>query len=102
VSLDPDTRRVIVGPREALAKPIIWVREVNWLTQESTFDNGLKAAVKIRSTQDPIPATIYRQGPNLAEVHFETPEYGVANGQACVFFEGSRVLGGGWITPKPI
>lgn len=98
ISVDANTRRVTVGPKEALAKKTIWVREVNWLSDPRAFDDGLKAAVKIRSTQDPIPATIYRRDENLAEVQFETPEYGVANGQACVFFDGTRVLGGGWIT----
>jgi tRNA-specific 2-thiouridylase len=101
VSVDPTTRQVTVGPREALAKSSVWVREVNWLSDGSIFDNGLKATVKIRSTQDPIPATIYRRGENLAEVQFENSEYGVANGQACVFFKGTQVLGGGWITAEP-
>jgi len=98
VSLDPESRRVTIGPHEALAKPSIWVREVNWLCDETPFEDGLKACVKIRSTQDPIPATIFRRGPNGAEIQFEAPEYGVANGQACVFFNGTQVLGGGWIT----
>jgi len=98
VSLDPETHRVTVGPKEALAKPTIWVQDVNWLVDPSSFQKGLKAAVKIRSTQEPIVATIYQHDSNLAEVQFATPEYGVANGQACVFFEGTQVLGGGWIT----
>ena len=101
IQLDPEARRVIVGPHEALAKPNIWVRDVNWLTDTASFKEGLKASVKIRSTQGPAAATIYQRGPNLAEVQFESPEYGVANGQACVFFEGTRVLGGGWITSEP-
>lgn len=102
ISLDPDTRRVMVGPREALAKPRIWVRDVNWLCNSEAFQKGRRASVKIRSTQDPIIATIYCRGHNLAEVEFETPEYGVANGQACVFFTGTQVLGGGWITKAPL
>ncbi|MDF3034126.1 MAG: thiouridylase [Alphaproteobacteria bacterium] len=102
VSLDPETHRVTVGPREALAKSSIWVREVNWLSDEAAFESGLKASVKVRSTQGPIEATVYHRGGNLAEVYFETPEYGIANGQACVFFKGTQVLGGGWITTAPV
>jgi tRNA-specific 2-thiouridylase len=102
VSLDPETHRVTVGPREALAKSSIWVREVNWLSDEAAFESGLKASVKVRSTQGPIEATVYHRGRNLAEVYFETPEYGIANGQACVFFKGTQVLGGGWITTAPV
>jgi tRNA-specific 2-thiouridylase len=100
ISIDPDSRRVTVGPKEALAKSSVWVKDVNWLEDPSSFGEGVRAAVKIRSTQDPIPATIYSRGLR-AEVQFDTPEYGVANGQACVFFEGTRVLGGGWINNHP-
>ena len=31
-------------------------------------------------------------------MELETPEQGVAPGQACVVYDGARVLGGGWIT----
>jgi tRNA-specific 2-thiouridylase len=102
ISLDPETHRVTVGPRKALAKSGIWVRDVNWLSDETLFENGFKASVKIRSTQAPMEAAVFRREENLAEVYFETPEYGVANGQACVFFKDSHVLGGGWITSAPI
>lgn len=98
VSLDPETRRVTVGPREALAKTGIRVRDVNWLSDESIFEGGFGASIKIRSSQNPVKATVYRRDKNFAEVYFEAPEYGVASGQACVFFEGTQVLGGGWIT----
>lgn len=97
IRLDPENRRVVVGPREALAKQGVWVRDVNWLMDAPSLEGGLKASVKIRSTQGPMRATIYCRGPALAEVVLDTPEYGVSNGQACVFFEGTRVLGGGWI-----
>jgi tRNA-specific 2-thiouridylase len=30
-------------------------------------------------------------------VTLDAPQFGVAPGQACVFYSGSRVLGGGWI-----
>lgn len=97
VRLDPLTRRVTVGPREALAKTSIWVRQINWLSDLELFEKGFRASVKIRSTQAPLLATIYCRTPGLAEVQLEVPEYGVANGQACVFYEGTRVMGGGWI-----
>ena len=101
IRLDPQARRVTVGPREALAKSALWVRDVNWLQDAETFDDGLEVGVKIRSTQNPLPATVYLRGANLAQVVLDTPEYGVANGQACVFYEGSQILGGGWICDKP-
>lgn len=98
VRLEPDAHRVIVGPREALAKEKLWVKDVNWLEDSSQFAQGLSVVVKIRSTHQGLPATVYQRGPTSAEVILHEPEYGVANGQACVFFDGSRVLGGGWIS----
>lgn len=100
IRLDPGKRQVVVGSREALAVTGIGVRDVNWLINPILFEGGLKACVKVRSTQGALPATIYRRSPHTAEVVFETPEYGIANGQACVFFQGSQVLGGGWITSR--
>ncbi|MCC5974187.1 MAG: tRNA 2-thiouridine(34) synthase MnmA, partial [Rubellimicrobium sp.] len=56
--------------------------------------------VKVRSTRPPVPAVLRPAGPDRAEVELLVAEEGIAPGQACVFYapEGSRVLGGGWIT----
>lgn len=99
VKLDADARRVIVGPREALATRTVPVQTVNWLG-DGPFENGPhEALVKVRSTRPPVAATIYPR-PGGAEVALAGAEEGVAPGQACVFYglDGSRVLGGGWIT----
>jgi len=53
--------------------------------------------VKFRSSMKPVPARIVRKG-NEAEITLESPQYGISPGQACVFYSGSRVLGGGWIS----
>ena len=49
-------------------------------------------AAKVRSLARPVPARLEGE-----RVIFETPEYGVAPGQAAVLYTGDRVLGGGWI-----
>lgn len=97
IRLDPDLKQVIVGPKEALAKTSIWVKEVNWLTNPQDFKQGRDALVKVRSTHQGINARIVAHEGNRAEVFFMDPEYGISSGQACVFYEGSQVLGGGWI-----
>ncbi|MDQ2092871.1 tRNA 2-thiouridine(34) synthase MnmA [Rhodalgimonas zhirmunskyi] len=100
VKLDVDNRRVIVGPKEALATRIIPVREVNWLGDGQFQDQSAREiAVKVRSTRPPRPAILRPTGPDTAEVELLTPEEGVSPGQACVFYENetSRILGGGWI-----
>ncbi|MCX8507408.1 MAG: tRNA 2-thiouridine(34) synthase MnmA, partial [Rhodobacteraceae bacterium] len=100
VKLDPDSRRVIVGPKEALATRTIPVREVNWLG-DGTFDSTEErhVAIKIRSTRPPRPAVIRPVSAHEAMVELLDPEDGVSPGQACVFYEpdSSRILGGGWI-----
>ena len=100
VKLDPQTRRVIVGPKTALSTRIIPVREINWLG-DAAFDSRPEwhLKVKVRSTRPPREAILRPTGPTTAEVELLSPEDGVSAGQACVFYapEGSRIFGGGWI-----
>ena len=101
VKLDPEARRVIVGPREALATRHVPISEINWIGGGVFADapeEGWEARVKVRSTRPPIDARIHPTGSG-ATVELLSPEEGVAPGQACVFYaaEGERVLGGGWI-----
>ncbi|MBN9063999.1 MAG: tRNA 2-thiouridine(34) synthase MnmA [Rhizobiales bacterium 65-9] len=102
VKLDPATRRVIVGPRDALATRILRLRDVNWLGDQPLADQtGDRAiAVRVRSTRPPAPALL-RFDDGAAIVELAADEIGVARGQACVFYDncedGARVLGGGVI-----
>ncbi len=88
VRLDPAAKRVIVGPRAALAVAAARIEGVNWLGEES--DGPM--TVKVRSLAKPVPARL-----DGDRVVFAAPEYGVAPGQAAVLYAGDRVLGGGWI-----
>ncbi|MGB3178631.1 MAG: tRNA 2-thiouridine(34) synthase MnmA [Albidovulum sp.] len=100
VKLDPDLRRVIVGPKEALMTRVVPVREINWLGNGAFNDmNERQVLVRIRSTRPPKPAVIRPLSATEAEVELLDPEDGVSPGQACVFYEAdsSRILGGGWI-----
>jgi tRNA-specific 2-thiouridylase len=87
-------REVVVGPKAALACGEIRLREVNWLGARS--EGALAVTVKIRSMSSPAGARILHDE-DEAIVAFDTPQFGVAPGQACVVYRGSRVLGGGWI-----
>jgi tRNA-specific 2-thiouridylase len=101
VRLDAEARRVVVGPRSALATRTLMVSEVNWLGDapfEHAPDGGWDVEAKVRSTRPSSPARVRPTGPGRAEVTLAAAEEGVAPGQACVFYDGSRVLGGGWIS----
>jgi tRNA-specific 2-thiouridylase len=100
VALDAAGARVIVGPRSALARTRVKLREVNWIGDGELEDapaSGLSIAARVRSTRPPAPALLLPTG----EVEFVEAESGVSPGQACVFYESldprARVLGGGFI-----
>jgi len=97
VRLEPETRRVVVGPRSALLGDRLMVRDVNWLGGGDMPADGIVATVKLRSTQAPVAATVAGRPGDRAEVVLAEPQAGIAAGQACVFYDGDRVLGGGWI-----
>lgn len=103
VRLEPDSRRVVVGPRAALATPDILLDQVNWLGGARLSDGPAKVLVKIRNTMAPVPAAVEATPLGDVAVRFEQPQHGVSPGQACVFYDpadASRVLGGGWIAPR--
>jgi tRNA-specific 2-thiouridylase len=88
IRLDAATQRVIVGPRAALAVPAARIIDANWLC-----DIGNRSVMaKVRSMSRPVPARLDGEW-----LRFDTPEYGVAPGQAAVLYDGDRVLGGAWI-----
>lgn len=91
VRLDAATKQVVVGPRRALAVSGARIVEANWLARVE----GRPLLAKVRSMAKPVPARV--EGDRLL---FAAPEYGVAPGQAAVFYAAdneTRVLGGGWI-----
>jgi tRNA-uridine 2-sulfurtransferase len=103
VELDSAKARVVVGPRAALATRSIGLNEVNWIGDNSWNEvpsEGIKIAVRVRSTRPPAPALLRRKG-QRAEVELLSSEEGVSPGQACVFYDSTepraQVLGGGLI-----
>jgi len=101
VKLDAANRRVIVGPKSALATRLLLLREVNWLGDGplEALDGPMDILTKVRSTAAPVAARLMATSAVTAEVELAAGEDGVAPGQACVFYsrDGQRVLGGGFI-----
>ncbi|NJM49913.1 MAG: tRNA 2-thiouridine(34) synthase MnmA [Sphingomonadales bacterium] len=88
IRLDAEKRQVIVGPRTALAVKAARIADGNWLGDVQ----GRPLLAKVRSMAKPVAA--HMEGEWL---RFDIAEQGVAPGQAAVFYDGDRVLGGGWI-----
>jgi tRNA-specific 2-thiouridylase len=90
--IEPATRRIVIGPRQAAARDIL-LRDMNWLIDEPVAP--LRARVKLRAGDTPRLVEI-RPGETGAILHLDDPAL-AAPGQAAVFYEGSRILGGGFI-----
>ena len=88
--IEPGTRRIVVGPRGA-AGPRGRLRDVNWLIDPPA--GALRATAKLRARDGLHPAAITRDGAG-ALVTLDEPAI-AAPGQAAVFYDGSRILGGG-------
>ena len=99
--IEPETRRVVVGPRAALARSEIRLGGLNWLAGARPPAGPMAVQAKIRSMRPPAPATLHAAAGSAATVALDVPERGVAPGQACVLYDGERVLGGGWIRRPP-
>jgi tRNA-uridine 2-sulfurtransferase len=72
------------------------VHQVNWISHVAS-DEPMRAAVKIRHKHVPAEATVIPVGRDAARVMFDTPQRAITSGQGAVFYDGERVLGGGWI-----
>jgi tRNA-specific 2-thiouridylase len=104
VGLDAAGRRVIVGPKEALATRAIGLRDLNWLGDAPlAVGDTMECFARVRSTRPPRAAvlTMTADGP---EIELMDGEEGVAPGQACVLYDAAqgpaRVLGGGFIRKR--
>ncbi len=96
--LDAAAKRVVVGPREALGQRRVLLREMNWLAAKP--ESEMRVQVKLRSAQPPQAATLSLDaGGGVALL--DEPALAVAPGQACVVYDGTRVLGGGTIMRAP-
>lgn len=89
-SIEPGTKRIIVGPRGTQSR-LVKLRDVNWLATPGE----LRAGVKLRARDNLRPATIRPDGQG-AVLELDEPAI-AAPGQAAVFYESSRILGGGFI-----
>ncbi len=104
VYLDARSRRVIVGPKEALETHRVYLRDVNWLGDEAleaaASGEGFACYAKVRSTRAPAPAVLHRDASGIY-VDLTIGEAGIAPGQACALYsapgDDARVYGGGFI-----
>lgn len=95
VRIDAESRRVVVGTREELARRELTAGRTNWLVDPPS--GRFRCVAKIRYNTPAAPASAQCLARERFQVWFDEPCLGVAPGQAVVCYQGQRVLGGGWI-----
>lgn len=97
VKIIPETRQVVVGDKEDLQRKKVYLKEINWLSDVPMHLYNKPIGVKIRSSNVPMNAWVKFSNPEDQYIELGDSEYGISPGQACVMYDGTRVLGGGWI-----
>jgi tRNA-specific 2-thiouridylase len=92
LSIDAQKNQITVGTREDLACNYVELENLNMFNDEREFD----AFVKLRYRTKSVPCHVSIDG-DIAKVTLKESVFGVACGQAAVFYEGNKLLGGGWI-----
>jgi tRNA-specific 2-thiouridylase len=96
VALRPETREVVVGPREALLGTQLSASGVNWLV-DTPPRAGDEVQVRIRHRAPLAPAVIDTNSGGTVSVTLHSPASAITPGQSAVLYDGTRVLGGGFI-----
>jgi len=94
--LEPETRRVVVGPRSALGVREAGLDDVRWTAIEPGVA-PLDVDVCLRYRAAPVRAMIESKEGRSARLRFDRPASPVTPGQSAVIYDGDVVLGGGRI-----
>jgi tRNA-specific 2-thiouridylase len=96
LKLEPETRTVVVGPREALERTTLTASDVNWMSC-SAPDTWTPVHAQIRHRHQAAPGRVRALPDGGAELEFDQPQSAISPGQAVVFYDDDIVVGGGWI-----
>ena len=106
VGINAAKHEVVVGGKDLLECPMVQINEVNWLAGAMP-EEGKAVLARLRNTAPAMPARITawpEGGHGVAELTLDTPQYGIAAGQAAAIYDAENpeiLLGGGWITAAP-
>jgi tRNA-specific 2-thiouridylase len=98
VEIQPETNRVVLGHQKELFSAGLRATGVNWLIDPPGGDLTARAVIRYRHPG--VEAHLLLASPTAVQVMFATPQSAVAPGQAVAFYQGDRLLGGGWIEER--
>lgn len=95
IKIEPESKRVVIGTRDDLARKTLEANRCNWLIDNPGSE--IRCQAQIRYQHKEADCTVEILDEDRFRVTFDDPEYGVAPGQAVVLYIEDRVIGGGWI-----
>jgi len=98
VKIEPKENIVFVGEEKFLQNRKFKIRDLNWLANDIDISQKISVKVRLRSNHEEENATIKIGENGEVEVEMNSLTRAITPGQACVIYQDSRVLGGGWIT----
>ena len=96
LELRPDRNEVVVGEKTDLKTESCLIGDVIWNAIEKPFSD-MECMVKFRYQAKEVEAVLTPLDAERVRCRFLKPQYTITPGQAAVFYEGDKVLGGGWI-----
>jgi len=99
IDIVPRENLVVVGTQEEVLGRTCEVENINWLAPVQGT-GSLRVSVKIRSHHQKAEGDLEMVSGSRARVRFHELQDAITPGQACVFYDGDRVLGGGWIADR--
>ena len=97
VRIEPDSRQVVIGPKESLEQEGLFADQANWLIDPNDVPEHVSVQIRYNGLPKSGTISIDADDRDRFRVRFDEPQLAVAPGQAAVVYEGTRVLGGGWI-----
>jgi tRNA-specific 2-thiouridylase len=98
LEISPERNRVVVGAADELLAAGLGAERAHWIGEPP--DGELEATVRIRARHDGVACRVHPGAAGRLEIEFAEPQRGVAPGQAAVLYDGTRVLGGAWISGR--
>ena len=92
LEIRPETNQIVVGKREELECRSVTIGNINMFDDRTSFDT----TVKLRYRSHAVPCHVEIDG-DRATIELKEPVLGVAKGQAAVFYDDDKLIGGGWI-----
>ncbi len=97
VRIDEKKNILYVGPKYAIQTKEFTIKEINWLGEGKIPEQGLELIVKLSSAHHGTLAKLYNIERDTIKVTLTNADSDISPGQACVFYQDTQMLGGGWI-----